>query len=141
MALPKTWRFLVHNKSGQTLDFAANSANEAATATVQPWHVKSGKAEHGAEVSLAAATDLVNGGVEALTAQSDQEALGLHGVFLVKTDNAEAAGTVVLCIEWSTDGGTTWPSAAANFAPDADALPVCVLALAGAQTRSKPFRV
>ena len=141
MALPKTWRICVYNDSGVTLDFSTNEANEACKVTLEKWYAKSGKIEHIAEVELDAATDLADGAVEALTTQSVETNVGFKGVIYAKTDNADATGDIVLFLEWSTDGGTTWPSAASGFDPDEDTLPVCILALGGAVERSRPFVV
>ncbi len=141
--LPRAWRFIVYNTSGVQLDFSGNSANEKASAQFKRKYLSSGQsaADAGDPTTHSAATDLADGGTEALTSVTGETNLELDGIFHVETDNASADGDVVLGIESSPDGGTTWPSAATDWDPDTDMAPVAVITLSGAESHSTSFRV
>lgn len=133
--LPETWRFLVYNKdTGVTLDFSSNSANESATVAFRQTD-GTGTANHdGSQTTHSASTDLASGSYEALTTVTGEDDIELQGYFEVITDNASASGDVILCVESSPDGGTTWPSDAANFDPEQDADIVKIFNFSGAET-------
>ena len=143
--LAATHRFIVHNnETSVTLDFSTNAANESATVTYKGKKpTSSAGISYGSEQSQSASTDIINGGTEALTTidNTTDNWFGIDGVFEVVTDNASADGDVVLLHEISTDGGTTWPSAAADWDPDTDADVVAVLTLGGAETVSTSFEI
>ncbi|QNN23511.1 hypothetical protein HED60_14920 [Planctomycetales bacterium ZRK34] len=118
--LPRNYRLVVLNETGQTLDLSSNSANEKITVTLRPWKIASGVLYYGDEISSAGSTNLVDGGHEVLGAIDNSVNLymGASGVLKVETDNASAAGVVSLYIEHSTDGGNTWPSGLTDFNPE-----------------------
>jgi len=138
LALPPAWRFLVHNKTGVTFAFSTQTDNEVGSARFKKYNFDSSNlADWDASATVqSAATDLADGAIEALAATTGETKTGLAGVFEAKTDNASAAGDLVLLIEWSQDGGTTWPSGKADFDPDAEARQVGVINFNGAEDKS-----
>lgn len=149
MPLPPSWRWIAYNRdTGVSLDFSSNSANETLTVTYKRHYIDGStagsiKANHeGSEQSDAlTGSDVANGGTATFGGNNSEDRLGMIGRFEVKTDNASASGNVDLLIEWSTDGGTTWPSDAADWDPDEDARKVATVSLGGAQTVATNFRV
>lgn len=140
------YKFHVINQCGQTLDFSTNGANESCTAKVRRWKYDTDgsliyEASEGAV--LTAASDLADGSSEEGSDQDNTTNLylGLEGVFTVKTDNASAAGDVTLAYEESTDGGTTYPSDAADFDPTVHLRPLAIVTLGGAETQAVNFWV
>lgn len=141
--LPADYRFIVYNDCTQQLDFSGNSANEKASVTIHPYYLNpsDGKIDRGSEATHSAATDLANGITEVMGTESGEELVGMHGVFHVETDNGNADGNVILGIEYSTDGGSTWPSAATNWDPDSDMQLVSIITLSGAESHSTNFEL
>lgn len=143
--LAAAWRFIVYNKCGEQLDFSGNSANESAEVIFKRKHFDSSNGvsedKSGDPTTHSADTDLADGATEALTSVTGETELQMDGVFTVETDNASADGDVILGIERSPDGGTTWPSAATDWDPDTDMAPVAVITLGGAETVSTDFKV
>lgn len=142
--LPANFRFIIYNSCGQTLDFDGNSANETATVDFLAYqrhptrlHILPG----GSKTTLTASADIADGGTEALTAQEIDGIESVYGRFAVTTDNASADGDVILGIEFSVDGGTTWPSASTNWDAGEDMHEVCRLTLGGAHADAVDFLV
>lgn len=143
--LAQDYKFHFVNNSGVQLDFNGNSANEKIDLDLLAWKLDSNGAKvDGSEVNLAySAADIADGGSAEFTGQDNSTnlQLGLHGRFTVQTDNASAAGPVDLYLEYTTDGGTTFPSDAANFDPEQDLILVASVTLGGAQTRAVNFEL
>ena len=123
------------NNLGFDMDLSSNSANEKIEVNYKKWLITtSGALEYDSETALTyTAADVADGGSAELTADDNSTDLdwGAHGEINVLTDDASADGTVDLYVEWSTDGGTTYPSDAADFDPVADLLLVATLNIAG----------
>ena len=146
MALPRNYKFHFVNNLGVDMDLSSNSANETITLTLR--HLKydsSGALEYaGSETSLTySAADVADGGSAEFTAQANNTDLFVAADCEVQvvTDDATAAGYVDIYWEWATDGGTTFPSDAAQFDPEQDLQPLASVRIDGADARTVPFRI
>jgi hypothetical protein len=133
--LAQDYKFHFVNNLGVDMDLSSNSANEILTLDLQTWEIgASGLLAYNSEVNLSySATDIANGVSAEFTGQDNSATLayGLHGVLTFQTDDATASGTVDLYVEFTTDGGTTFPSDAADFVCEEDLIFVCALNIVG----------
>jgi len=122
--LAQHFRFHIVNNIGVDMDLSSNSANEIFQLNFRKWKITTGGAlEYDGEGTLTStAADVANGASFELTADNNSTDLhwGLHGEYSFQTDDATADGTVDLYVEWSTDGGTEYPSDAADFNAEED---------------------
>lgn len=142
--LPKAWRFVIYNDTGVSLDFSSNSANESASAQFVQANLDTSNgvsSYDGSSTTHSASTDIGNGSTETLTNVTGEDDLNMHGIFSVTTDNTSASGDVILGIESSPDGGTTWPSDSTNWDPSTDLDVIAVVNLSGAEAVDKNFYV
>ena len=127
--LPEHFRFRVLNKTGQAIQNTTDGSNNDVEVTYRRWKFASGALSwvDASEQSQNATSDIADDGTEELAEidNSSDLALGMVGNFRVKTDGAGSAvdGNVLLLLDVSVDGGTTYASDAADFDPDND-LPV-----------------
>ena len=141
MALGNAWRLLVYNRdTGITLDFS--TAGDDATVTYQTYSVdtSNGTLSWSAESTASLSTDTANGSYNTITSSTGSTAFGMVGSFEVTTDGSPS-GNVDLLIEYSTDGGTTYPSDAGGFDPDKDAQLIATVNLDAAETVRTNFQV
>lgn len=133
--LPLDYKFHVVNNLGVDMDLSTNSANEIFELTLRKWKItSSGVLDYQTETVLTySAADVATGTSFELTGQDNSTDLrfGVHGVIKFQTDDATADGTVDLYVEHSTDGGTEFPSDAADFDPEVDLDHVCSLRIVG----------
>ena len=143
--LAKTSRYWIENKTGATIQFATDSVNNTFTIRAQGWkygstgaiEYSSSDAEWFPDPTADLAADAAVASANVIDNGTDLFQ-GAHCVATLVTD-AITSGSLNIYVEHSTDGGTTWPSDAANFVVSADAKLVTVLGSEGASTRSKPF--
>lgn len=136
--LPRDYRLRILNKSGVTLDFSSNSANEKCSATCRGWKFDSNGAmsiESSERAIFTAAANVTDNGGEEGSSQDNSTDLylGLNGTFRIQTDNGSASGDVILFLESSTDGGTTYPSDEANFDVEQHCQPLATINVSGAE--------
>lgn len=135
MALPQFFKLHFENNLGLDMDLSSNSANEIFQVNYKKHKfAATGALVYDGETVLTFTASDVADGVSAELTADDNSAdlhLGLHGEMNFETDDAAAAGTVDLYIEWSTDGGTTYPSDAADFIVSEDALHLAALTIVG----------
>ena len=118
--LPQHFKFHVINNTGATIEFSTDGANNTFTIKARPWKYTSGAlAYHTSELTWFAdpTADLTSGAdLEAASAvdNSTNLFLGAHCTASLETD-AAVDGTLDIYYECSTDGGTTYPSDAADF--------------------------
>lgn len=122
--LQRNFRFLIVNKTGATIQFSTDSANNTFTITGRGWKLDSeGGVTYGSEQTLMSSpgADLNNNASAEGTAVDNSSNLyfGYHCTATLTTD-AATAGTIDIYLEWSTDGGTTFPSDAPDFDPEVD---------------------
>lgn len=143
--LAGAWRFIIYNDTNVQLDFSSNGANEAAEVEFERAYLDpaTGKARRvdGDPTTHSASIDLSAGEVEALSAVTDETALQLDGTFTVKSDNADCGGKVVLGVETSQDGGSTWPSDSPDWDPEEDLERVSAVLLDGAEEHARSIRL
>lgn len=146
--LGKNYKFHIVNNLGSDMDLSSNSSNEIIQLNFTPWKFdSSGALVYGSEIAKTFSASDVADGVSFEFSETDNGTdlnLGLVGEFNYLTDDASADGTVDLYIEDSTDGGTTYPSDAADFDPEQDLQPVASLEMTGdgaGYKRSKNFEV
>lgn len=147
--LPQDYKFHFINNTGVQLDFNGNSANETIDLDFLKWKRDADGAityNSGGETNQAySATDVADAGSAEFPGVDNATDLfdGVHGRLTVKTDNATADGLVELYVEWTSDGGTTFPSDAADFDASRDlGPPLAVLEIVGdgaGYARSKAF--
>lgn len=143
--LPQDYKFHIVNKTGVQLDFSSNSANEKADLDFTKWKRDANNdITYDSETNLALSSDVANDGSDEFTAQdnSTDKYEGLFGRLTIETDNASADGYVQLYAEWTGDGGTTFPSDAADFDPEKDLVLLGSLEIVGdgaGYVRSMPF--
>lgn len=140
--LPETFKFRARNALGTLLDIAGST--DVCMIEYQLWKRDAyGALSFSTEQSASLSADLADTADAAFAEYDNSSNLyeGLHGMFTVTTDDAAAAGVVELYLEWSTDGGTTYPSGAGGFDVEKDALLIAVLDLSGSQTRRINFAV
>lgn len=132
--LAREFKFHFVNNLGVDMDLSSNSANEKIEVNFKKWKFTSGALVYNTEDALTFSASDVADGVSAEFTADDNSSdlhLGLHGEMNVLTDDASASGTVDLYVEFSTDGGTTYPSDAADFVPEEDLIPVVSLNIVG----------
>ncbi len=142
------FKFHFENNTGFDLDLNGNSSAEILQVNYKKWKLTTGGAlEFDSETALTyTAADIADGASAELTEDDNSTDLdwALHGEMNLLTDDSGAAGTVDLYVEFSTDGGSTYPSDAADFILSEDALLVAALQIAGDGTgykRSTNFEI
>lgn len=107
---------------------ASSNANEDLTVTLKPWKLASdGSITYGTEITRVLAADVAQGGASVIGAAIDNSTdknMGFHGTATVTSDDTTHDGVIELYMEWSTDGGTDYPSSAANFNVREDAVSI-----------------
>jgi hypothetical protein len=146
--LAQDYKFHFVNRLGVDMDLSSNSANEKIDLDLQTYELGAdGALSYNSEVNLAySAADVSYNGSAECTGQDNSATLayGLHGRLTVETDDPSADGTVDLYIEFTTDGGTTFPSDAADWDAEEDGIFVCSVKLVGdgaGYVRSTPFEI
>jgi hypothetical protein len=146
--LAQDYKFHFVNNLGVDMDLSTNSSAEKIDLDLMAWkRNSSGALVYGSEVNLAySAADIADGGSAEFTGQDNSSNLqeGVHGIVRVETDDATASGTVDIFVEWTTDGGTTFPSDAADFDCEQDAEHVCSVPIVGdgaGYVRSRSFEI
>ena len=124
--LPTDFKFHIVNNTGVTIEFSTDGANNTFTIKVEGWKFNSSGALvfHGSEDTWFAdpTADLTDGSSLEAAAAVDNGTdlfLGAHCIASFVTD-AATAGSLDIYYEYSTDGGTTYPSDAADFDPEED---------------------
>lgn len=146
--LGQRYKFHIVNNLGVDMDLDTNSPNEIIQLNLRPWKItSSGAVVYASEITQTfTANDVADGAFLSLAEINNSVDLniGLHGELNLLTDDASADGSIDLFYEISTDGGTTFPSSAADFIPEQDLIPVASLRLNGDGTgykRSTPFEI
>ena len=134
--LPKFYKFHAVNNAGATIECSTDHPNNVIEVFVEEWKIDGdGAVEYAGETTaLDCGTDLADGSAFEGAAQDNSAELdvGLHGRLHVKTDATVAdAKRVDLYVEWSTDGGTTYPSDSGDFVPEEDLVRVTGLTVDG----------
>lgn len=133
--LGQHFKFHIVNNLGLDMDLDSNSANEVIQINWLAWKLNSsGALTWDAEETRTFTTSDIADGVSFEFAAKDNSSdlfVGLVGEMNYLTDDASAAGTVDLYVEYSTDGGTIYPSDAADFIAIEDLLHVAILNIAG----------
>ena len=124
--LPKHFKFHIVNNTGVTIEFNTDDANNTFTIKAEGWKLTSAGALefHGSEDTWFAdpTADLADGSsAEAASAvdNSSDLFLGAHCIASLVTD-AATNGSLDIFVEYATDGGTTYPSDAADFDAEED---------------------
>lgn len=119
--LAKHFKFHIVNNTGVTIEFSTDGANNTFTITAEGWNFDSsgGLVFHGSEDTWFAdpTSDLTDGSSLEAAAAVDNSTdlfLGAHCTAALITD-AATDGTLEIYYEFSTDGGTTYPSDATDF--------------------------
>ena len=129
--LQRDYKFHIVNNTGATIEFSTDGANNSFTILASPWKAPAGVLEYGSEQTWFAdpTADLTDGAsLEASSAVDNSSNLwmGAHCIATLVTD-AATDGTLQIYYEYSTDGGTTFPSDAADF-DITDLIPAATLA-------------
>lgn len=123
--LGQHFKFHIVNKSGATIEFSTDGANNTFTIKAILWKFDSdGAVVHSSEVTLFAdpTADLADGNsLEAASAydNSTNHYIGAECIAALLTD-APTSGSLDIYYEHSTDGGTVYPSDANDFNPEQD---------------------
>lgn len=140
--LPQTWSWILWNQCGVSIDY---DNGDTATVFYQPWKRDrdTNLITFGSEVSQSINSLWGHTGTKILGDIDNSTNLwaGLHGTFEVVTDDAAADGPLMLLMQMSTDGGTTFPTDAANWDKERDVILVAALEIVGAQTRRVNFEI
>ncbi|TDI82537.1 MAG: hypothetical protein E2O80_02015 [Betaproteobacteria bacterium] len=146
--LGKFYKFHVKNNLSFDMDLSSNSANEIINLSWTPWKIKTfGAIVYGTEITKAYTAADIADDASFEFSQTDNSTdlnIGALGMLTYETDDASALGNIALYYEISTDGGTTYPSDAADFIASEDLLLVIRLQIAGdgaGYKRSTPFQM
>ncbi|MHA2162514.1 MAG: hypothetical protein ACXABF_08835 [Candidatus Thorarchaeota archaeon] len=108
-----------------TIEFSTDSANNTFTIKAEGWKFTSGGAvsyNGSADTWMSSPTsDLTDGSaaVSSAVVNTTDLFIGAHCNAALTTD-AAVSGTLDIFVEYSVDGGTTWPSDAADFDEEQD---------------------
>ena len=146
--LPQHYKFHIQNRTGATIEFSTDGANNSFTILGRGWKWASGAVSYGTEFTAFAdpTADLAAGtSLEAASAVDNSTDLfvGAHFIATITTDAAAAAtGMIDIYVEYSTDGGTTYPSDAADFIATEDLIHVASINCAStSEDRSVNFEL
>lgn len=114
MPLPKTFRVYGVNRAGAEIEFGTDGLNNSLILTAVPWkYSETGAITYGSEITIISdpTSDLADGAsvVSSTIDNSSNKWLGLHCTANLTTD-ATVSGRISFYMEFSTDGGTTWPT-------------------------------
>jgi len=122
--LPKFYRFRIENQMGAQIDFSSDGANNSFIINAEGWKFDSnGALVYSSELNvfLDPTADLADAAAVEGTSQDNGTNLflGLNCYAIFTTDCA-SAGRIDIYYEYSTDGGTTYPSDAADLVESED---------------------
>lgn len=132
--LPRNYKFHIVNNSGVTIEFSTDDANNTFTIKGRGWkYTSAGALSYGSEQTCFAdpTSDLADGSSLEAASEVDNSTdlfLGMHFIASLVTD-AATSGTLDIYYEYSTDGGTTYPSDAPDFDTEADLIYVASIPL------------
>lgn len=131
--LGRHWRFRIVNNTGATIQFSADDANNTFTIDGRSYLIdpSTGKIswESSEQTVFADPTSDLSDGASLAGATQDNSSdgyTGFKGIATLLTD-AAVDGQIDIYLEESTDGGSTWPSDAADFQADEDLIHVAAL--------------
>lgn len=126
---------------------ASSNANEALVVTLAPWKFDSnGALSYGSEITRTLAADVAGGASSVVGAEIDNgtnKYLGYHGRITLDSDDTTHDGAIDLYVEFSTDGGTSYPSDESEWDVTQDGIHLASLQFthggAGVDTKSVSF--
>jgi len=124
LILPDNYRFRIENQMGATIEFSADGANNTFDIQMMGWKFDSnGVLVYSSEIEVFAdpSADLSDTAAAegAVIDNGTNLFLGIHCVATFVTDCA-VAGRIDIYFEHATDGGTVFPSDAADLVEDED---------------------
>ena len=142
---PEYFKLHIVNNMGAQIDFNGDSANNVLNVELIPWKITTGGAlSFGTKLDrdLGSAADLADGSSAVISTAIDNSSnldFGFHGWVRLESDCANA-GAISIYMEQSVDGGTTYPSGAADWDAEQDGELLCVLEHPGGSAGTPDFK-